>query len=66
MRQNLDPDKLPDPDRPKGARHAAAAALMLLGSLLLVPDLRAATIYSFAKKTEPSHNMARSVYRIRS
>ena len=49
MRQNLDPDKSPDLDRPIGARHAAAAALLLLlGSLLLPRDLRAATIYSFA------------------
>ncbi len=49
MRQNFDPGKSPDRDRPKGARHAAAAALLLLfWSLLLAPDLRAATIYSFA------------------
>jgi uncharacterized repeat protein (TIGR03803 family) len=48
MRRNLDPDKLLDLDPPKGARHAAAALLLLLGSLLLAADLQAATIYSFA------------------
>ena len=55
MRHHLDPVQLLDLERPKGACCIAATALVLLCSLLLAPDLRAATIYSFAasKGTAP-------------
>jgi uncharacterized repeat protein (TIGR03803 family) len=55
MRHQLDPLQLLDVERPKGACCIAATALVLLCSLLLAPDLRAATIYSFAasKGTAP-------------
>jgi len=55
MRHHLDPVQLLDVERPKGACCIAATALVLLCSLLLAPDLRAATIYSFAasKGTAP-------------
>jgi uncharacterized repeat protein (TIGR03803 family) len=48
MRHHLNPAQLPGLELPKGACCRAAAALVLLCSLLPAPDLRAATIYSFA------------------
>jgi uncharacterized repeat protein (TIGR03803 family) len=55
MRHYLNPTQLPYFELPKGTCCTAAAALVLLCSLLLAPDLRAATIYSFAasKGTAP-------------
>ena len=55
MRHHLNPAQLPGRELPKGACCAAAAALVLLCSLLPGQDLRAATIYSFAasKGTAP-------------
>jgi uncharacterized repeat protein (TIGR03803 family) len=59
MRHYLNPAQLPvQPpafELPKGACCAATALVVLLCSLLLAPDLRAATIYSFAasKGTAP-------------
>jgi uncharacterized repeat protein (TIGR03803 family) len=55
MRRYLDPVQLLDVELPKGACCIAATVLLLLCSLLLAPDLRAATIYSFvaSKGTAP-------------
>jgi uncharacterized repeat protein (TIGR03803 family) len=59
MRHYLNPAELlvqpPDLELPKGTCCTAAAALVLLCGLLLAPDVRAATIYSFAasKGTAP-------------
>src|SRR5271163_3113638 len=55
MRHYLDPARFSDLGLPKGACYTRAAALVLLCSLWLAPDLRAAAIYSFAasKGTAP-------------
>jgi uncharacterized repeat protein (TIGR03803 family) len=51
MRQDLNPAQILELRLPKGAWRTAAAALVLLCSLLPATDLRAATIYSFAATT---------------